>query len=103
MKAGPNKGHDALFILSENELDKIDAPPVHINVADPTPVRGPTYRYPEKAKEIISQLLQEMEEKGVMEPSTAAWLSPIVLVSKPYGSKTLCLDYRPQIFIPSLD
>ncbi len=88
------KGHDALFILSENELGKIDAPPVHINVADPTPVREPAYRYPEKAKGIISQLLQEMEEKGVIEPSTAAWLSPIVLVSKPDGSKRLCLDYR---------
>ncbi len=44
------KAHDALFILSENELGRIDAPPVHINVADPTPVRGPTHRYPEKAK-----------------------------------------------------
>ncbi len=88
------KGHDALFILNENELGKIDVPPVHINVADPTPVRGPTYRYPEKAKGIISQLMQEMEEKGVIEPSTAAWLSPIVLLSKPNGSKRLCLDYR---------
>ncbi len=88
------KSHDALFILNENELGKIYAPPVHINVADPTPVRGPTYRYPEKAKGIITQLLQEMEEKEVIEPSTAAWVSPIVLVSKPDGSKRLCLDYR---------
>ncbi len=35
-----------------------------------------------------------MEEKDVIEPSTAVWLSPIVLVSKPDGSKRLCLDYR---------
>lgn len=35
-----------------------------------------------------------MEEKGVTEPSTAAWLSPIVLVAKPDGSKWMCLDYR---------
>ncbi len=36
---------------------------MHINVADPTPVRGPTYRYPEKAKDIISKLVQEMESE----------------------------------------
>ncbi len=26
--------------------------------------------------------------------STAAWLSPIVLVNKPSGDKRMCLDYR---------
>ncbi len=35
-----------------------------------------------------------MEDKGATEPSTAAWLSPIVCVSKPDGGKGLCLDYR---------
>ena len=86
--------YDSLFILNPNELGKIKTPPAHIEVTDPQPVRGPMYRYPEKAKDIIAKLLQEMEEKGVIEPSTAAWLSPIVLVSKPDGSKRLCLDYR---------
>ncbi len=32
-----------------------------------------------------------MEEKDVIEPSIAAWLNPIVQVSKPKGSKRLCL------------
>ncbi len=39
-------------------------------------------------------MLEDMEEKGIIEPSTAAWLSPIVLVNKPDGSKRLYLDYR---------
>ncbi len=39
-------------------------------------------------------MLEDMEEKGIIEHSTAAWLSPIVLVNKPDGSKRLCLDYR---------
>ena len=34
-----------------------------------------------------------MQEKGIIDPSSAAWLSSIVLVSKPDGSKRMCLDY----------
>ncbi len=62
-------------------------------MADPTPVQGPTHQYSEKAKEITAKLVQEMEEKDVTEPFPATWLSPIVLASKPNGSKQLCLDY----------
>ncbi len=86
--------NDPLFILSENELGLINGPPEHIRVSDPQPCRGPRYRYPEQAKQIIAEMLENMEEKGIIEPSTAARLSPIVLVNKPDGSKRLCLDYR---------
>ncbi len=75
-------------------MGKIQDPPVHINLSDPKPVRGPNYRYPERAKSIIADLLIDMEERDVIEPSTAAWLSPIVLVSKPVGNKRMFLDYR---------
>lgn len=78
--------HDSIFIFEKGKLGTIKGPPVHINISDPNPVRGPNYRYPEKAKEIIS-MLQDMDNKNVIEPSTVAWLSPIVLVSKPDGSK----------------
>ncbi len=86
--------HDELFVLHPSEIGKIDAPPAKIEVENLSPVREPTYTYPEKAKEIISKLVQDMEKKGVIEPSTAAWLSPIVLVLKPDESKRMCLDYR---------
>ncbi len=35
-----------------------------------------------------------MEERDIIEKSTAAWLSPIVIVNKPSGDKRMCLDYR---------
>ncbi len=82
------KHHEA-FILEKGELGKIQGPPVHINLANPNPLRGPNYRYPEKAKAIIADLLKDMEEHDVIEASTAAWLSPIVLVSKSDGSLSL--------------
>ncbi len=86
--------NNPLFILSEKELGIISGPPEHIRISDPQPCRGPRYRYPEQAKQIIADMLKDMEERDIIEPSTAAWLSPIVLVSKPDGSKRMCLDYR---------
>ncbi len=35
-----------------------------------------------------------MEQRDIIERSTAACLSPIVLVNKPDGSKSMCLDNR---------
>ncbi len=39
-------------------------------------------------------MLDDMEQRHIIDRSTAAWLSPIVLVNKPDGSKRMCLDYR---------
>ncbi len=39
-------------------------------------------------------MLQDMEKRKIIESSTAAWLSPIAIVSKPDGSKRMGLDYR---------
>ena len=86
--------HDPLFILDDKELGLIKGPPAHIKVDDPRPSRGRMYRYPEQAKQLIADMLKDMEDREIIERSTAAWLSPIVLVSKPDGSKRMCLDYR---------
>ena len=51
-------------------------------------------RYPEKSKALIAEILKDLENRDIIENSTAAWLSPIVLVNKPSGDKRLCLDYR---------
>ncbi len=86
--------NDPLFILDEKELGLISGPPAHIKVSDPQPSRGPRYRYTEQAKDLITDILQDMEDSDIIERSTSAWLSPIILVNKPDGSKRMCLDYR---------
>ncbi len=63
-------------------------------MADPQPSRGHRYRYPEEAKRLITEMLQDIEDRQIIEKSTSAWLSPIVLVNKPDESKRMCLDYR---------
>ena len=86
--------HESLFILQPGELGRITGEDVHIEIANKRPAKTRSFRYPEKAKEIIANLLLDMKEKDIIEPSTSAWLSPIVLVAKPDGSKRMCLDYR---------
>ncbi len=66
----------------------------HIQVEDPTPCRSFIYRYPEQAKELIANMLKEMQEKDITETSTEAWLSPTVLVNKPNREKRMCLDQK---------
>ncbi len=82
-----------LFILDKSELGLIKGPSAKISVADLQPSRGPRYRYPEEAKSLIAEMLQDMEDRQIIEKSTSAWLSPIVLVNKPDGSKRMCRDY----------
>ncbi|XP_068213446.1 uncharacterized protein [Palaemon carinicauda] len=84
----------SIFILEEKELGKFKDVQAHIAVSDLHPVRSLMYRDPEKAKTLISTMLEDMEERGIIEPSNAAWLSLIVLVRKPDHTQRMCLDYR---------
>ncbi len=93
LKSAILENHE-LFILDKSELGLMKGPPAKINVADPQPSHGPRYHYPEEAKRLKADILQDMEDRQIIEKSTSAWLSPIVLVNKPDGSKRMCLDYR---------
>lgn len=42
----------------------------------------------------IQQLLQEMQEKDVIQKSTSPWAAPIILVRKKDGTTRFCVDYR---------
>ncbi len=86
--------HQQLFMLEKHEVGLLKTEPAHIHVSDRTPVRSPIYRYTEKAKQLINEIIVNLEERDIIESSTAAWLSPIVLVNKPSGEKRMCLDYR---------
>ncbi len=82
--------HNELFIVDKGELGIIKHKPAHIQVSDPNPI----YRYTEKPKDTIAEILSDLENRDIIEPSTAGWLSPIVLVNKSSGEKRMCLDYR---------
>ena len=51
-----------------------------------SPINLRPYRYPLKQKDIIEQLVQEMQDKGIIQLSSSPFASPVVLVGKKDGS-----------------
>ena len=47
-----------------------------------------------EVKILIKDVTQEMLERGVIEPSSDSWFSPVILVSKSGSGKRFCVDFR---------
>ena len=58
------------------------------------PISIPPYRMAlVEMKELKSQL-QELTDKGFIQPSTSTWGAPVLFVKKKDGSMRMCIDYR---------
>lgn len=65
-----------------------------IELTSSEPIRSKAYTLPFAMREAVDKELDLMLANGVIEPSTAAYASPIVIVKKHDGSNRLCVDYR---------
>ena len=65
-----------------------------IETGSAPPSRQPPYRIPHAYRDTIKEELKEMEQAGVIQPSTSEWAAPIVLVKKKDGTLRFCVDYR---------
>jgi len=67
-----------------------------VYVTQDVPIRQKPYRVsPTKQKVIvIKELIDEMLAADVIEPSSSAWASPVVLIPKKTGGYRFCVDYR---------
>ena len=80
-----------MFALDDSELGSTDV--CHkIETGDHLSVRLPPYRTPMVHREVIGHMVQEMQDKGIIQPSVSLWASPIVLVPKKDGSLRFCVD-----------
>ena len=85
--------HEA-FILEEKERGETDLIQFHIDTGDAQPKKQALRRTPFAVRQEVARQLKEMQETGVIQPSTSPWASPIVLVRKKDGSLRFCIDYR---------
>jgi len=64
-----------------------------IDTGDAEPIRQPPRRPPLSARQ-AEDILNEMLQTGVIEPSNSPWSSPVCMVRKKDGSCRYCVDYR---------
>ena len=65
-----------------------------IDNGDAEPIRQPPRRPPLSARQAKEDILNEMLQTGVIEPSNSPWSSPVCMVRKKDGSYRYCVDYR---------
>ena len=92
-----------VFALGPEELGTTDLVTHTIDTADHSPIRQPVRRTPFALRAQVDQMVMEMLEQKVIEPSTSPWASPIVLVRKKDGGVRFCVDYRKLNQITKLD
>ena len=65
-----------------------------IETGNARPIKQQPRRIPLHKKEAAREEVERMLNAGIIEPSSSAWSSPIVLVTKKDGSIRYCIDYR---------
>lgn len=66
----------------------------HVIVTNAPPIKQRYYPVSPVVQQIIDRELQTMLEDGIIEKSTSAWSSPILLVKKKDGDYRFCVDFR---------
>ena len=85
--------HD-IFSAEGKPLGQTDLAQHEINTGNHRPIKQRPRREPLGQQHVVQEQLQTMLSQGVVEPSTSAWASPVVLVKKKDGSIRFCIDYR---------
>ena len=69
-----------LFSNGPQDLGRTDVIQHRINTGDTAPLRQPPCRMPLAKRREAQQAIEEMQNAGVIEPSSSPWASPVVLV-----------------------
>ncbi len=92
-----------VFALDPSELGTTSLVTHVIDTGDHAPVRQRVRRTPFALRDKVDQMVQDMLQDGIIQPSRAPWASPIVLVRKKDGGIRFCVDYRQLNRLTKLD
>jgi hypothetical protein len=65
-----------------------------IQLSSTVPIRKRPYPVPYAMRKEMDKEIDEMIKLGIIEPSTAAYASPMILMKKSDGSNRPCVDFR---------
>jgi hypothetical protein len=65
-----------------------------IDTGEARPIRQHPRRLPLAKQAEVSEMLEDMQRRGIIEESDSPWSSPVVLVRKRDGKLRFCVDYR---------
>ncbi len=83
-----------IFAVRPGDIGRTSIVRHKIDTGNSAPVKLPPRRLPLQQHEEVSQLIEDMSSKGVIEPAEGPWASPIVLVRKKDGTTRFCIDFR---------
>jgi len=86
--------HAGTFAKDSTDLGYCDVLQHDIDTGDARPIKQSPGRPPLAACTAEDQILDEMLESGVIEPSCSPCASPVCLVKKKEGTYRFCVDYR---------
>ena len=92
-----------IFALDSSELGTTQLVTHSINTGQHLPIKQQVRRTPFALRKKVDELVEEMLDQDVVEPSESPWASPIVLVQKKDGGVRFCVDYRKLNQITKLD
>ena len=86
--------HHQAFSLEPGERGETDLVQMEIDTGSAPPRRQPVRRMPFAVRQEVAKQLKNMQQSGVIEPSSSPWASPIVMVHKKDETHRFCVDYR---------
>ena len=83
-----------IFIQEGQPLGRTRLVEHEIDTGEARPIKQRPRREPLGMQDVVKKEIHDMLDKDVIEPSSSAWASPVVLVRKKDGSIRFCIDYR---------
>ncbi|EYC34955.1 hypothetical protein Y032_1232g3776, partial [Ancylostoma ceylanicum] len=88
------ESNNDVFAVTDQELTQTTLIEHDIDTGSAEPIRQKARPIPLGTRTALRQILLDLQERNIIQPSKSSWASPIVLVQKKDGTLRLCVDYR---------